>query len=348
MQRVHVNGKWLSQPLTGTQRYASEVTLAIAKAGAVDLVLHLPKDAPLPDWTALPRVEIRLAPLRGMLFEQVYLPWATSGEILLNFAGPAPLLKRRQLVTMHDATPFRYPRTFRKSFVAFYFVMYFVLARSACQLATVSSFSARELADVLRIPADRFIIAGCAADSLAQVVPVKPEMAVPADPYIVVGTLAKHKNLCGPVAAITASGRRVVVVGAAGNVHVFASASLVAETATVAGRLTDAELVWLYRNARALVIPSYYEGFGLPLLEAQSLCCPVVSSSAASLPEVGGDAALYFPPDDLPRLLFLLDSLERDDCMVTDLRRRGMCNARRYAWRQSADLILRWILEEMK
>ncbi|WP_264014094.1 glycosyltransferase family 4 protein [[Mycobacterium] manitobense] len=343
-----MNGKWLSQSLTGTQRYASEITLAIAEAAEVDLILHLPNDAPLPDWTNLPRLEIRRAPLRGVLFEQVYLPWATRGEMLLNFAGPAPLLKKRQLVTMHDATPFRYPRTFRKSFVAFYFVMYFVLARSARKLATVSSFSARELADVLGIPADRFIIAGCAADSLARVDPKKPDMAVPIDPYIVVGTLAKHKNVSRPVDAITASGRRVVVVGTAGSVHVFAPASSSAQTATIAGRLTDAELVWLYRNSRALVIPSRYEGFGLPVLEAQSLCCPVVSSNAASLPEVGGDAAIYFPPDDVTHLLSALDSLERDDRLTADLRRRGTRNAQRYTWKQSADSILRCVLAELR
>ena len=146
-----------------------------------------------------------------MLFEQIYLPAATLGEILLNFAGPAPLLKRRQLVTMHDATPFRYPRTFRHSFVAFYYVMYFLLARTARQLVTVSSFSAGELADVLRVPVDRFIIAGCAADALTRTEPVKPDMATHPGAYIVVGTLAKHKNLSRAVAAmyrIGAAGRR--------------------------------------------------------------------------------------------------------------------------------------------
>lgn len=343
MRRVHINGKWLDQTLTGTQRYAAEIASAIASSGAVDVVLHVPKQARVPDWVALPNVELRHAPVRGVLFEQVYLPLVTHRDLLLNFAGPAPIVKRRQLVTMHDATPFRYPRTFRKSFVACYYVMYFVLARTARQLATVSSFSAGELADVLHIPADRFIVAQCAADALARVEPARPALAVDPEPYMVVGTLAKHKNLDGPVAAITASGRRVVVVGAAGNELVFSATSAPGEQAIIVGRLTDAELVWLYQHCRALVFPSQYEGFGLPVIEAQGMGCPVISSNAASLPEVGGGAALYFDPDDSEQLLAQLEKLEGDDGLAADLRRRGVVNAQRFSWQQSAEKILQWI-----
>jgi glycosyltransferase involved in cell wall biosynthesis len=286
---------------------------------------------------------VRHAPLRGVLFEQIYLPLATFGRVLLNFAGPAPLLKRRQLVTMHDATPFRYPRTFRRSFVAFYFVMYYLLARTARQLVTVSLFSAGELAEVLHVPAERFLVAGCAADGLTGVEPVQPKLTTGSDPYLVVGTLAKHKNLTRPVAAISASGRPVVVVGAAGSEHVFSLTSSLGESATVAGRLTDAELVWLYRHSRALVFPSHYEGFGLPVVEAQSLGCPVVSSDAASLPEVGGEAALYFDPDDTGQLLVQLEKLERDDDLVADLRHRGAVNAQRFTWQRSAAQVVQWL-----
>ena len=99
-------------------------------------------------------------PFGGHLFEQIYLPVATAGRLLLNFAGPAPLLKRRQLVTMHDATPFRFSETFRRDFVASFYLMNFILGRTALQLQTVSNFSADELADVLGVPAHRFMVVG--------------------------------------------------------------------------------------------------------------------------------------------------------------------------------------------
>jgi glycosyltransferase involved in cell wall biosynthesis len=343
VQRVHVNGKWLAQALTGTQRYAAEIVRAILSADCFDLVLHVPADAEVPEWAHRRRVEIRRAPVKGVVFEQLYLPFITTGRLLLNFAGPAPLLKRRQLVVMHDATPFRYPRTFRWAFVAFYFVMYGLLGRTAKQLVTVSHFSANELAEVLRIPASRFIVAGCAADSLLAMKPIRPALEWSADQYLVVGTQAHHKNLIAPVIAVAESGRKVVVVGVSGNHQIFSATSSLDGHAVLAGRLTDAELAWLYRNSRALIFPSKYEGFGLPPLEAQALGCPVVCSATASLPEVCGDGALYFDPDDPGTLMAQLDRLESDSDLANELRHRGFANSRRFSWHASAQKVVDWV-----
>ena len=275
MERVHVNGKWLSQSLTGTQRYASELVRHLVASDALDLVLHVPRTAAIPDWALSPRVEIRTVPFGGHLFEQIYLPVATAGRLLLNFAGPAPLLKRRQLVTMHDATPFRFSETFRRDFVASFYLMYFILGRTALQLQTVSNFSADELADVLGVPAHRFMVVECAADGLREIAPAPYLKAQDFSAYLMVGNLAKHKNLSAPVAAITGSGRAVVIVGAAGDAQVFSATSPLPDKANLAGRLSDAQLVWLYQHSPALVFPSKYEGFGIPVLEAQTLRSPV-------------------------------------------------------------------------
>jgi glycosyltransferase involved in cell wall biosynthesis len=344
MTQVHVNGKWLAQQLTGTQRYAAGMVDAIMSADRLDLVVHLPAGVQVPESMVRPGVRIRHAPVTGIVFEQLYLPLATVGELLLNFAGPAPLLKRRQLVTMHDATFFRYPRTFSWAFVAFYAVMYWLLGRTARQLLTVSRFSAAELASVLRIPASRFIVAGCAADSLSAVEPTQPELELSGDQYLVVATRARHKNLVAPLIAVAESGRDVVVVGGGGGGdQVFAATSSLDGHAMLAGRLLDAELVWLYRNSRALIFPSKYEGFGLPALEAQTLGCPVVCSAAASLPEVCGDGAIYFDPDDPETLLAALDRLESEPELSDEMRNRGYANSRRFSWDESARKIVEWV-----
>ncbi|WP_234835054.1 glycosyltransferase family 4 protein [Mycolicibacterium stellerae] len=312
---------------------------ALAQGRHLQMVVHVPAGAAVPDWMRTDGIEVRRAPLSGQLFEQIYLPIATMGKLLLNFAGPAPILKRRQLVTMHDATTFRYRRTFRPAFVAFYTVMYWILARTARQLITVSHFSAGELADVLGVSVDRFLVAPCAADSLLSGDPIRPDLEHDGDRYLVVGTLARHKNLIGPVVALAESGRTTVVVGVAGDSQVFAKTQSMDGVAVIAGRLSDDELAWLYRNSRALVFPSKYEGFGLPPLEAQVLGCPVISSNAASLPEVCGDGALYFDPDDNRSLIEALDRLENDDELADELRRRGAANARRFSWENSANVV---------
>ncbi|BBZ79846.1 glycosyl transferase family 1 [Mycolicibacterium anyangense] len=341
MPPVHINGKWLGQPFTGVQRYSEELARHVVADRGIDFVLHVPKGARVPDWALAPNVTVRRAPLAGLAFEQLYLPVATAGRVLLSFGGMAPLAKRRQIVTFHDANPFRFPQTYRRTFVAFYLVAYLLLVRTARRVLTVSEFSKSELAQVLRVKPSRFLVVGCAADSLTQVSARQPDLPWHPQTYLLVGTLARHKNVPQPTAALAGSGRHVVVVGAGGDAHVYSSAGAdLSDNVVVAQRLTDGELRWLYENAAALVFPSFYEGFGLPVLEAQALGCPVIASNRASIPEVGGDGALYFDPENVTELLQHAHTLESDSSAADKLVDLGRRNASRYTWTTSANRVL--------
>ena len=92
MAPIHVNGKWLAQRMTGTQRYADEIVRAIIATDTVDLVVHVPAGVQVPPWLNHPRVAVRHSRGKGIVFEQVCLPIVTFGGLLLNLAGPAPLL----------------------------------------------------------------------------------------------------------------------------------------------------------------------------------------------------------------------------------------------------------------
>jgi glycosyltransferase involved in cell wall biosynthesis len=317
---------------------------AIAAQGIFDLVIHVPADAvqSLPMWADGERIEIRFSRLTGTAFEQVYLPIVTAGKLLLNLSGSAPLLKRRQLVTMHDATPFRCPAGFRKWDVVMRYLSYRWLARVADGLSTVSVFSAHELSDVLRVGVDRFMVTGAAADSLTRAVAARPALELKADHYLIVGAGARHKNIGSAVRAIANSGRNVVIVGSSGNRQNIGAAASADDHVVVSDWLTDAELVWLYQHSRAIVFPSTYEGFGLPPLEAQALGCPVVCSDSAALPEVCRDGALYFDPDDPQMLIAQLDRLESEIGLADDLRCKGFANMKHYSWCESAQKILAW------
>ncbi|BBZ26742.1 group 1 glycosyl transferase [Mycolicibacterium madagascariense] len=341
VRQVHINGRWLGQPFTGVQRYSEEVASRLVESEEFDFVLHVPKGASVPAWAASNGVRVQHAPVTGVVYEQLYLPLATLGKFMLSFGGIPPVFKRRQVVTFHDATPFRFSRTFRFLFVAYYFIGFLILSRTAYRIMTVSEFSRDELAEVLRVSTSRFLVVPCSSDLAQKTVSQRPEMTSQDPTYLVVGTLARHKNLEAPIEALAASGRHVTVVGASGLASVFAGAAAsFGPSVTVTKGLTDGELRWLYENAQALVFPSFYEGFGLPVLEAQTLGCPVITSDAASIPEVAGDGALYFNPSDLDELLRQVELLEHTPGERVRLVEQGRINAERFDWQKSADLVV--------
>jgi glycosyltransferase involved in cell wall biosynthesis len=103
-----------------------------------------------------------------------------------------------------------------------------------------------------------------------------------------------------------------------------------------AGFVTDAELGGLYVRAEALVVPSRYEGFGLPVLEALTAGGAVVCAAASTLPEVAGDAALYFAPDDSDALAAQLALVLHEPTVGAELRARGRVRAAAYSWQRAA------------
>ncbi len=93
----------------------------------------------------------------------------------------------------------------------------------------------------------------------------------------------------------------------------------------------------LYKNARAFIFPSLYEGFGLPVLEAFSSGCPTLLSNTSSLPEIGGDAALYFDPYDSASLIDALEHIISDDTLRTQLILKGYERSKQFSWEKTAN-----------
>jgi glycosyltransferase involved in cell wall biosynthesis len=102
------------------------------------------------------------------------------------------------------------------------------------------------------------------------------------------------------------------------------------------GHLPHKTLPHLYNLARLMVFPSLFEGFGLPVLEAMASACPVICSNSSSLPEVGGEAALYFDPLNSDEIADKLSYAWRDDYLLDQLRNRGLAQSARFGWDQTA------------
>ncbi len=336
-QALAVNGKFLAQPATGTQRYAAELTARLA--GRFPLVLYLPRGAAAPAWLP-PGVTLRSAPARGMAFEQLWLPWASRHDLLVSLAGSAPLLAVRQVAALHDAGVHRFPATYTRAFRAWHALLDRVLTRRAVALVTVSEFSAQELAEVLRVPRGRWEVVPDGSDHLEGLERRRPSLPGLDDPFLLcVGTPAAHKNLAAPLAALSDAGLRTFVVGAR-SARVFAASALPAEgVVRYAGRLADEELAWLYAHADALVFPSRYEGFGIPVVEAQRFGCPVVAADASCIPEIAGDGALLVDPDRPGDFVAAVRALRADPRRRAELVAAGRANAARLTWDASADTL---------
>lgn len=356
--RLALNGRFLSQRTTGVQRHAREMVGALDRrleqdGGELDMTLLAPPNAVLD--LELSRIRVRqVGGLSGHAWEQIELPLHARGGLLLSLANTAPVLSRRQVVTIHDASVFAVPEAYSNAFRRYYRVLLPQLARQAELVLTQSHFSRTELVRWMRVPESKVRVVSCGHEHI---------LAQPADrgvlsrhrlldrPYVLaVGSLSRHKNLEAVFDAMRLLGRQEwnYVLAGPVNPRIFGRPSAEAPAAVVhTGYVTDGELRALYEGAACFVYPSRYEGFGLPPLEAMACGCPVVVSRSASLPEVCGDAALYADADDPRELAAAIRRVMCEDGLAGRLRELGRRRARQWTWNHAAGQTLAALREVM-
>lgn len=345
---VYLNGKFCAQPTTGVQRVAECMVRALdAQVASGRFVLLHPPGFAAP---ALRHVRARPVGPPGLplhLWEQIVLPWAARDGWLLNLAGAAPALASHQIAMLHDAAVFDHPEAYRPAFVAWYRWLFRRLSRRSDGLLTVSHFARERLVLALGPGAERLQVILNGADHLDGVEPdeaVLDRLALRGRPFVLaVGSANPTKNLAALVEAHALLGvdapPLVIVGGTRGRV--FAAAGLSGRPGLLlAGAVGDAMLVALYRHALALVFPSRYEGFGLPLLEAMGQGCPVVTTREASMPEVCGDAAYYLEGTDTAALTSGLRRVIEDEGLRDRLCVAGRQRAARFRWQAAAGELL--------
>jgi glycosyltransferase involved in cell wall biosynthesis len=345
---VFVNGRFLSQPVTGVQRFSAEIV------GAIDTLIgqgEWPETSLLTPhrggvWsvggTGRRLHERAVGQRHGHLWEQIDLPRAARGGILVNLGNTAPLLAGRgQVVVIHDAGVFDTPASYSWKFRLWYKGLQRALARAGARIATVSEFSRQRIAACLGIDPAGIAVIYEGADHI---------LRIPADPQtlprhnlragryaLVVGSRVAHKNLAALAEVAQVLQRRGLglAIAGGGNTAVFQATgdSLAAQRL---GRTTDAELRALYENAACLLFPSRYEGFGLPPVEAMACGCPVIAARSGAVEEVCGDSALYFDPAAPQSITLAVERLLEEPGLAADLRARGLVRAGALSWVASA------------
>jgi glycosyltransferase involved in cell wall biosynthesis len=353
--RIFINARFLTQPITGVQRYAIEVTKAWDKlidrgeidAGKFDVALLAPEG--VKEDFHLKHIPLRRGGyLNGHAWEQFELPSMARNHPLISMCNAAPALKRNQVVTIHDASVFACPETYPPVFRTWYRMLLRGLGRSARIIITDSDFSRSEL-----------VRYGVCDERKIRVVHLSGEhiLEVPLDESVVsrnrleerpfllaVSSITPNKNFKSLLKAIELLENQDfdVVIAGGTNPSIFSGSEKAAvRRAKYLGRVTDGELRALYSRAACFVYPSFYEGFGLPPVEAMACGCPVIVSRAASMPEVCGDAALYCDPHSPENIASVVNRLMNDLSLQARMRRRGVEHSASLTWGQTALQTLR-------
>lgn len=360
MNRIYINGRFLTQQITGVQRYALEIVRTWDlnfqnwDIGTHCRLVILTPAAPLlhdPDFGNIP---IRtVGNLKGHLWEQMELPFYTRDGVLINLCNTGPILKRNQTVTIHDAAVFTVPQAFSFIFRTWYRRLLPILGARARRIITDSVFSQKELVRFCDIPRERLdviylgkehMIAQAADDSIIKAYNLPDKRYV-----LAVSSLSPNKNFGSIVKALDLLQEESLPVVITGGVNpkVFRGGNLsLPSNIRYVGYVSDPQLRALYEHAGCFVYPSFYEGFGLPPLEAMALGCPVIVSNAASLPEVCGPAALYCDPHNPRDIAAKIKLVMNNPALRSEQQEKAMKQASLFTWEKCAAQLWSMIKDE--
>jgi glycosyltransferase involved in cell wall biosynthesis len=332
-----------SRPLPGHRiaidaRAATRPELGGVERWARELATRLP--ALRPDAYEVLEPRAWLAHRAGHAWEQLVLPFrAARAKALLCPANLAPLAFPRNVVVIHDAAALRHPEWYSPAYAAWQRRLLPALARRALHVVTVSEFSRGELSGLLGLPPERVTVIPGGVD---------PAFTPEADadrarnalgltrPYLLcVASQTARKNLRALVpTAQRLAAEEIEVVIAGGHRPQFAREAGL-ESLRHLGAVPDALLPGLYAGAEAFALPSLYEGFGLPVLEAMACGTPVIAADATALPETAGGAARLAPPDG-EAFAQAVRAVLSAPAEQARLRRAGLARAAAFTWERTA------------
>jgi glycosyltransferase involved in cell wall biosynthesis len=309
--RVGIDVSPLELTGAGTARYLRNLLGALEEQDGLRIRRHRFPGASRPAKVA-----------RDTLWYLGALPVSARGDDVLHLpAHRGPLVSGAPLVlTVHDLAVLRYPDTFNAWTRTYSRAVLPRLARRARRVIAVSPFTKSEAVELLGLEEERVRVIGHGVTE-----PFTPHGDAAGGEYVLaVGTLEPRKNLPRVILAAERAGVDVRVVGARGWGDVDVESE---------GFVSDEELARLYRGALALVYPSLYEGFGLPVLEAMACGTPVVTSNAGALRDLADGAGVLIDPLDVEAIA---GGIEEARSRREELRAAGLERAARYTWEAAA------------
>jgi glycosyltransferase involved in cell wall biosynthesis len=368
-QKILFDGCVLSRPYAGSgiHRYTTNLIRGMEKLTATEggpefrVLLPSLADGAGDGWKARPHFIASPQPL--MRFHRAWkyglvnaLAMAAGDAVFVPMPISVYLKPRRLAVTIHDVVPPLFPERYRSFMGRVFIHAYTSSMRKADLIFTDSECSKADMVSRFGVPAEKIVVAylGYDRDAFQSGPAETPESRAMLNRFGITGPYVLHvgrgdprKNLVRLVQAykiLTARRKdldfQLVLGGSPGWGHeplaqLLRTPSLRGKVIAT-GPVPDRELPTLYRCATCFAMPSLYEGFGLPVLEAMACGTPLMVSNASSLPEVGGDAALYFDPQSVDDMAEAMEKLITDSELREDMVRRGLERARQFSWEDCA------------
>jgi glycosyltransferase involved in cell wall biosynthesis len=351
MSELILNARFLMRPATGVDRVAAELMQALDQIG-------LPQG--MHNWRALrpggttvstpapfrDRLHATASRLDGHLWEQLILRQSCPDDWLLSLCNAGPVLRRRQIVMLHDAQVFSHPESYARAFRQWYRIIQPRLGHRAAMVLTVSEHARAQLEHFGVVPKGKARVVPNGADHIlrlpADLNILTQHRLKPQGYFLAIGSQAAHKNI--PMLLRAARTRNPdappLVIAGGGHAAAFAGASVLSSrNIRTIGRVSDAALRALYENATALVFPSLTEGFGLPPVEAMLCGCPVIASTGGAIPEVCGDAAFLVDPLDEKGWTTAMTDIADTPDLRNSLTQAGYKRAATFTWANAAAIL---------
>lgn len=347
-----INARFLTQDITGVQRFSIEISRQLKKLDCKDIIFVSPYNTM--DKNLASELNVKIIGTRtGHLWEQIDLPrylMQINNPLVLNLANTAPVFYKNKIVVVHDVAYERFPQTFDWKFRLFYKLIIPKIIKSSQHIFTVSEFSKCEIIKLYGANKNSIsVIYNSVSDNFNNQKSSKKEKYL-----LAVSSLNYQKNFHSLIKAFNLIIDKSIKLYLVGSINKnFADLSLIKDieknsNIVFKGRVDEDELIRLYSNAICFVYPSLYEGFGIPPLEAQACGTPVICSNAASLAEVGGKGSvLYVDPYSIEDIKNKMELLLSDKTLQDELVKKGFENIKRFSWKKSAQKIIQ-VIEGLK
>ncbi len=371
MKHVAINALQYKQNSSGIGVMIRELFSRYARVTSRPCQVVLPHDGP--DFPAGPHTELVRIPwdhrqsLHRMFFQTFSLGrrYGRDGMLLTTDSKtPFFLPKSCTLIPLiTDLAVFRMPEVYQASRVWWWRLQYRYLCRRADLFLAISEFTKSEMVRVLNIPPEKIRVVPCAAsEDLAPVTDpavladLRTRYTLPEHFLLFVGNNNPRKNLARMIQAfdrakeLAGIPHHLVIAGEQGwkfDPDAVLRDIRHRDTVHFIGFVPDEDMPALYSASELFLFPTLYEGFGIPVIESQLCGTPVLAGNSSSLPEVGGEAAVYVDPLNEEDICAGLLRILQDPDLARDLVRKGFQNAGRFSWEASARLLDQIIEEEV-